>query len=38
MNVLAFDTTASSCSIAVLQNKKPLAEKQKSIERGHAEF
>ena len=38
MNVLAFDTTASSCSIAVLQNKKPLAEKQKSLERGHAEF
>ena len=38
MNVLAFDTVASSCAITILQNHKILAEEQQFIDRGHAEI
>ena len=38
LRVLAFDTTASACSIAVVDNNVALANKIEFLERGHAEI
>ena len=37
MNILAFDTCFSACSVALQQNSSLIAERLKLLERGHAE-